>query len=296
MKNEGLESLIKSLLACDQCGETFDDKNAMKHHLLTNHSQDNFKCDLCEKDLETLDNLKEHITFEHRINTRKENLWRRLDDLMTKTTKQKVKLHESIYKLKQRELQVRSTCFCKGLCLINHQKFRWISPKSDNFFKQTNLNNHTKVFKNKFQCSKCEKIFQEEESLKKHVSLYCDTSVKDQCSQCGNSFDDAMDFECHMKIVHISVSDQTKFAYLCKICDGEFDGEKDLEYHNKIHHQQNHRNLCMQCDEIFVGEGNLAKHIESHHRTSVNFKCQPCDEGFPDEISLITHMNGKHST
>ena len=124
-------SLVKSLFACDKCEKTFTDKIGINQHIRSIHVEQEVKYDLCGYIFKKIENLKQHTKCKHGENSLKEVLLKKLNEIRSQTTKQKVKLYQSIYNLKQTEIHGRSKCSCKGLCLINHSKYRWIKSESD---------------------------------------------------------------------------------------------------------------------------------------------------------------------
>ena len=78
--------------------------------------------------------------------------------------------------------------------------------------------------------------------MKKHVSLHPELNSRYFCIQCDNCFDDKNDFECHMKMEHITQDEQINIPYETRIRDGELDSKEDLKNHYKVHHLQSLRN------------------------------------------------------
>ena len=79
------------------------------------------------------------------------------DILMSKLNSQKIRVMESIYKLKQDEAQLKTKSYCKGLCKISHYKFRWIKSKADVYFETFSK---LESFDNQiFSCLKCYRRF-----------------------------------------------------------------------------------------------------------------------------------------
>ena len=77
-----------------------------------------------------------------------------------------------------------------------------------------------------FETTLVSKDYFDDESLKRHSSLHQESNSIYHCKQCNNAFEDEIDLECHIEVVHITPSDETSIEYDCMVCDGEFDGKE----------------------------------------------------------------------
>ena len=120
------------------------------------------------------------------------------------------------------------------------------------------------------KCRKCDKTFQSNKSLKKHVSENHPLSIN--CKTCKDSF--------------------------TRICD--------LEVHIKTEHETSPDYKCDQCDKTFVLKWRLQKHKQNHASTELkkcyyfnnNIACPFEDLGcmFPHELSGACKFDSKCST
>ena len=156
--------------------------------------------------------------------------------LLTQIGNQKSKIYDSLYKLKQREVNQSGSCLCKGNCSINHQKYRWTPHISDmliNKLKKSISPDDIRYDFVNFKCDNCDVEFPRKELLGKH-----------------NKFE------------HASQS-----RYLCEQCDRRFQNDVSVTNHKGVHQDRSHKFKCMPCDKGFPSEVNLITHIDMSHCT-----------------------------
>ena len=86
------------------------------------------------------------------------------------------------------------------------------------------------------KCKKCQKIFESEDSLKNHITLYHSNSVK------------------------------------CKLCTKNFLKNTDLEVHIKTEHEEAEKFKCDNCEMTFVLDWHLKKHQNIHAENAASIK------------------------
>ena len=260
VKIQNLQSFIESILACDDCGIGFKDKTSLKNHILSSHVEKEYECDTCTKRFRTIDALQNHEKSKHGQKYEMKILVKKHDELVLTLNRQKTKLHESIYQLKQTEVITKARCSCRGICFINHSKYRWTKSKADLFFDDLKMQ---------------------------------DSSIQHQCNQCDNKFEEKEDLHCHIEIVHLTESNPSD-TDKCKTCDSNFDIAEGLNHHNYTHHGISNGSPCTQCDKTFNHQNHLNMHIETRQKGRSYFKCQPCNQTFSEEVILIDHMKTTH--
>ena len=62
-ENERLEEVLKTFQHCDLCDKHFDEKNSPRHHIQVSHRVEDFRCNNCEKYLETNSLIQQHIEY-----------------------------------------------------------------------------------------------------------------------------------------------------------------------------------------------------------------------------------------
>ena len=121
---------------------------------------------------------------EHKYNSNKLELLSKQNDLLLKIGHQKDKLYNSLCKLQQKEERQKGSCFCKGICLINHSKYRWNSCMSDtivNKLKTLMQPEERSDSCNSFKCPKCDVELQRKEFLQRHIQSDHESDPKYNC-------------------------------------------------------------------------------------------------------------------
>ena len=131
MENKHLKEVIKTLEKCNQCDKDISEKDALKRHIQMNHEEKEFKCNNCEKHFKTNHSTQQHLNSKHAVNDNKMELLMKEGNLKLQISQQREKLHETLYRLKKKEVIIGSKCICKGHCYINHSKHRFIQSRAD---------------------------------------------------------------------------------------------------------------------------------------------------------------------
>ena len=192
-----LEIEIATFLKCEYCAQVFSDKENLQTHIESLHlvnkqnrkENKGVKCKECGKPFYTKDDLQRHIIAKHKLTISKEKALQKLDNIQVQLSQQRRIIFDKLLLLRDRELKIRAKCMCKGICKIQHFKYRWSKSDSDKYSKQvTKLseNSTTKVqfrihsSENlKFKCDQCELNYKSLELLKNHKQdIHKDKSLK----------------------------------------------------------------------------------------------------------------------
>ncbi|XP_046668068.1 zinc finger protein 782-like [Homalodisca vitripennis] len=142
-------------------------------------------------------------------------------------------------------------------------------------------------------CKECGKSFQDENSLKIHITLIHRMEVvglrknlKTQeknfiCDTCGKRFA----FNCLLQD-HINLHTGLK-PYCCHKCGKSFSQKATLKQHTKTHSDVRPFQ-CAECSLGFYGRGDLMKHIRKHTGERP-YVCEMCGEGFSRSGHLGVH-------
>ena len=241
VENEELKQKISNLLRCDDCGINFNEKTLMKKHNEIIHLPQksfNFKCNVCDMNFDTKENLKAHTKNEHRSKRYMEDILRKENQILAQVSAQKIKLHKSLFKLKQKEEMQRLNCSCRGFCRIVHAKYRWIPSQSNILHEMLNSTNpQTSRPGIKFNCDECDRDFNSEEILKTHLKSKHESDSRFNCHDCDQRFDRDEDLQCHSKKDHVENSDDT-YECKCQLCEKTFPNEDSLLNHMEEHHEK----------------------------------------------------------
>ncbi|KAM9717754.1 putative transcription factor Ovo-like 1a [Menidia menidia] len=133
-----------------------------------------------------------------------------------------------------------------------------------------------------FVCQICQKTFQYQRMLNRHVKCHNDTK-RHLCSFCGKGFNDTFDLKRHVR-THTGVR-----PYKCTLCDKAFTQRCSLESHmKKIHsvtlkyaykERRNKLYVCEECGHTAGTQDELLVHLHSLHPDSTLLKGKAARRG-----------------
>ena len=146
----------------------------------------------------------------------------------------------------------------------------------------------------KFKCGHCSSPFEDEISLKSHISythngkVMNETSTKKKisapvekvCEECGKN---VRDLNGHVTQVH------RDFKLPCPQCNHSSKNKYALKRHIEWFHDEIPCDIC----GVMIGKRRMPEHVSSKH-TSIydrKFKCDVCGKGFSDNAKLAEHKN-----
>ncbi|ESO87814.1 hypothetical protein LOTGIDRAFT_81355, partial [Lottia gigantea] len=116
-----------------------------------------------------------------------------------------------------------------------------------------------------------------------------DKSENTTCDHCNATFNDAHNYQSHMKL-HMD-----SFLYSCHQCKQQFPTEEQLESHSAMHYLSLTTEYgCTSCMKLFTKPDELQKHlldIHAHHL----YRCSLCKEIFDSKVNIQVHFAIKHS-
>lgn len=128
-----------------------------------------------------------------------------------------------------------------------------------------------------FVCQVCQKTFQFQRMLNRHVKCHNETK-RHLCSFCGKGFNDTFDLKRHVR-THTGVR-----PYKCTLCDKAFTQRCSLESHmKKIHsvtlkyaykERRNKLYVCEECGHTASAQDELLVHLHSAHPASALLKAK----------------------
>ena len=208
---KGLNYKLKKLLNCDVCGETFESAESLQDHHHEHHvnyrrtlrEKKKVKCCVCGKPFHNKDDLQRHKIFKHKESYSKESLLRKMENLHEINMEASKMLYKNILKIKEKEHEFSTTCFCKGVCYINHSKFRWIPSKSNKLL--NTLHSINDKAEDTYDWAQCDFTFKNAVQLKTHTETVhkIKQSLKIlKCDQCNSKFKLPADLKNHVKDIH----------------------------------------------------------------------------------------------
>ncbi|KAL2079726.1 hypothetical protein ACEWY4_025470 [Coilia grayii] len=119
-----------------------------------------------------------------------------------------------------------------------------------------------------FVCQVCQKTFQYQRMLNRHLKCHNDTK-RHLCTFCGKGFNDTFDLKRHVR-THTGVR-----PYKCNLCEKAFTQRCSLESHMKKIH-------------------GVTQQYAYKERRSKLYVCEECGHTAPTQDSLITHLHSQH--
>lgn len=169
------------------------------------------------------------------------------------------------------------------VCPICSREFKW-----RNLFE-----NHVKRYR---KCKECEKFFQNQRSLDKHMFRHIhDKPFK--CPQCPRYFKNEDHVKKHIRIFHVAYE-----TLPCPHCNKILKRQYALKFHIEAQHPetlpgyQKRHYECYICHRSSVSEGTLRTHMYLHDRPK-NLLCPQCGKCFSSQSAMKLHlMSDTHNT
>lgn len=126
----------------------------------------------------------------------------------------------------------------------------------------------TPVPSGKFVCQVCQKVFQFQRMLNRHLKCHSEQK-RHLCTFCGKGFNDTFDLKRHVR-THTGVR-----PYKCNLCEKAFTQRCSLESHMKKIH------------------GVTQQYAYKERRTKL-YVCEECGHTAPSQDSLLRHLHTQH--
>jgi KRAB domain-containing zinc finger protein len=344
----------RALHQCDVCHKRFLTQLRLRTHLENIHNSPKdgetedkiYKCHICSKILTTYHNLKRHVKNHEKSSgsvkctlcskelTDKLHLRQHVEEVHPETHQcpfcQKVFSNKKVCKaheLTHPERYVYKCDMCEKMFLSEmrlekHKTVFHRDPHCRYCEKEvkdpTKLFNHERrheMYKNKFPCELCPKVFRTPSGLKYHMSVhtgkyavYCEVcgkgmhseivleehkathtkEIRYTCELCGRNFSSNSTYRMHRKW------HDDPMPYKCKICDRKFKHTSILAVHMRRAHTGERPYKCPHCPYTFSVSSTLHKHIILHTKKYPH-NCKLCGKGFTTRTKIARHMAGVHN-
>ncbi|PSN54481.1 hypothetical protein C0J52_05554 [Blattella germanica] len=344
----------RAIHQCDICHKRFLTHLRLRTHLenIHNDSKDGdtedkiYKCHICSKILTTYHNLKRHVRNHEKSSgsakctlcseelTDKLHLRQHVEEVHPETHQcsfcQKVFSNKKVCKtheLTHPERYVYKCDICEKMFLNEtrlekHKTMfhrdphcRYCEKEIEDPMKLFNHERRHEMYKNKFPCELCTKVFRTPSGLRYHMSthtgkyaVYCEIcgkgmhseivleehkathtkEIRYTCELCGRNFTSNSTYRMHRKW------HDDPLPYKCKICDRKFKHTSILAVHMRRAHTGERPYKCPHCPYTFSVSSTLQKHIILHTK-KYPYNCKLCGKGFTTRSKLAKHMARVHN-
>ena len=239
----------KPLAKCDVCTFVSRSEEIIKEHKNKKHTNENAEqktievsvyfhsCISCDFKSNDYNSYKEHIDNSHKDTLQKVQsvMEKKTEEVEMKQTSQwndgKCSKCMKIVRTeigRERHMQLYcdtcSLCFPERISFDNHMGVQHSkSIKEEPSKSRLELELHVEsehdgqILTHKYQCTKCELMFQDEDDLKKHMEMHGQNELQENrtvCDQCGYSCENDADFLKHLQMEHDNAE-----VIKCRHCD-----------------------------------------------------------------------------
>uniref|UniRef100_A0A8C9RQV9 PR/SET domain 15 n=1 Tax=Scleropages formosus TaxID=113540 RepID=A0A8C9RQV9_SCLFO len=125
-----------------------------------------------------------------------------------------------------------------------------------------------------YQCSLCNKVFQNSSNLNRHIRSHGDKLFK--CDECDKMFSRKESLKQHISYKHSKNEPDMEYKYKCTTCEKSFRVENALKFHNCRTDDKTFQ--CEICSRFFSTNSNLSKHKKKHGEKL--YACEICSKMF----------------
>ncbi|XP_059056438.1 zinc finger protein 39-like isoform X1 [Achroia grisella] len=290
----------KSRYRCFCCKEPFADMDSLMNHTTEQHTladiekiiilQQNrlvkveisrLHCRLCETQIDTLEDLREHLSKTHGIQ------FRLKEDLLVPFQIQNGNLQCQICK------ETFNTFRLLNIHMNKHYQKQVCHICGAGFSNLVFLNLHKSRSHKPLRCKICEVLFTTKIEKKQHDTtvhgVKFERKKRFPCPYCSDRF-----FQESFKMQHlVDKHGMVKPEYACTVCSKVFITKSLRNNHVKNVHMKEKNHECNICHHFFYSKSDVARHRVTHTGEK-KFSCATCNGPFATKDSLRRHMKRIH--
>lgn len=297
---------------CHECGDKFKNMNRLKLHIIQVHEKKTFRCDKCDKVMNTNDGLRNHIKKKHFGELcMKERSCPYCDEKFNN----EVLLCNHI---DSAHMVMEGSLFCCKLCVAKFDSKQQLTAHCDEaHLRKRRIVRNNKIKKEivdndeKAKCDICDTVV-----FARNMSKHMSTHISLKCSHCDYETTTRVDFTKHMlrhkdAIPLKCTADKCSYSTFnplvfkrhvknhesknlhCSTCEFKTFNKYILRSHEKEHVIGKLLYRCEECDYSTPILGNLKQH-KLKHSSEKKFKCNICTFSTKYNSSLRFHIKSKH--
>ncbi|KAK6173901.1 hypothetical protein SNE40_017275 [Patella caerulea] len=293
---------------CTACGKEFANKSNLNHHERRHDQNKSNECSICKRLFQGRQQVFQHKILEHGL---KPTYFSCNICQSEVTTEDELRQHQTDVHAEEYPYECPK-CFRRyqnseeyNLHVSFHAKPYKCQMCDKGYDTQNSLSTHLRFHEEnkKYQCDVCGKSFGASCHLKAHSFTHHDQKPF-TCQTCGRGYKRSKDLEKHMKTheratksAGKSKTKKTDKLYKCSVCNKIFNQQTYLTVHMRTHTRE-HPYFCPICGKTFVQNGNMQKHVRAHSKPKKPtdwLKCDECVEVFRSMAELNKHKKFQHS-
>ncbi|XP_070560497.1 uncharacterized protein [Ptychodera flava] len=314
-----------------ECDSKFVNLGELVLHVRTLHRDVDgnlFICIPCEKDFNTLEEIKEHVnTHENTKKLKDDCIPVSIDERMKFVCEFCEKVFPTLSWMEAHREKHSYSNIAIFVCKVCSEAFRFITPYEDHLKMHEELNKIQRLQAEKFRCDNCHKAFRSMQMLEKHEKMFGDGPPRKptfKCDYCGKRLTQAglenhiqkyhpkeKPFKCteqacnlifktkeergeHLKEVH---DINPSRAYVCPVanCNKAYASETTMTYHYQRVHTEERPFTCEICGKGWVKLSKLKEHLLTH-TAEKNELCEICGRAFKTRPELRDHKIEMHTS
>uniref|UniRef100_A0A8D8UEV1 Zinc finger protein 573 n=1 Tax=Cacopsylla melanoneura TaxID=428564 RepID=A0A8D8UEV1_9HEMI len=255
---------IPNCHSCQKCDESFDNCSTLWSHMLIDHENSEYVCNICQlvtfKGLISKPMVTRHMKIIHNINIHLPDANKYL-----RTQTQVVENGNVTFKC--------PAPMCKKTALnIGLLQLHLLSHSDEKLY----------------SCEKCDKHFISRKVLSTHVEYVHGNVEAHVCPTCGRSYKGPRGL-----VIHMQIHSEEK-RYVCNVCGAAFNRSEGLSSHKFMHADK--KFICSICGDVFRHPASLRAHMISRHTEPQFYFCTICGKKFNRSATLKDHIAVFHGT
>lgn len=286
---------------CVYCKEMFIEPDVLRDHTLT-HDPRTYKdvidskkvllvditrieCRLCPTKLDTIEDLKYHLTNAHQkpIHTEAGNEFLKFVLRSGKMSCTQCDKSFSFFQALRKHMAEHFGSWVCDVCGAHYFEERLLV-----FHKKQSHKSDDEEIK-MYTCVDCGKSFKSKKSRFFHIAKIHKNEPAYPCNKCDQVF-----LSYHLRYKHKMEEHGELRTFPCESCDKVYNSRKSLREHTRKNHLLLLKHECGHCDRKFYLPSQLKDHMTSHTGER-NFRCEFCGKCYPRLKALKVHMES-HST
>ena len=270
---------------CEDCGELFKSKKALKNHISSAHKMPKYSCEKCGIEINSKEDLQKHIKQKHPELVKTNFSCPFCSDSEFKSKPfNKIKSHIMLSHFDQKENPAFADFVKKENIKCNYCDALLNDAKS----LKSHIYYFHRDFVTKYTCEECGKGFTEKNTLQNHFKSF-HVVEEVACEYCGKIFQNMGRKSTHIRLQHANDGGN------CKVCNKYYSKRFQLLRHARIFHLKQTSATCTQCGKSLDTKKSLEKHIKKVHERVRPFGCEKCEYKASSLFNMNLHRSKMHN-